>query len=71
MNQSVICADEAPFVNRQRAPAIDAAHPEQRHVFLQPGWWFDLCVGWRTGPVDRAGHTPVHSDIPALIVTGQ
>ena len=71
MNQSVMCADEAPFVNRQRALAIDAAHPEQRHVFLQPGWWFDLCVGWRTGPVDRAGHTPVHSDIPALIVTGQ
>jgi pimeloyl-ACP methyl ester carboxylesterase len=71
MSQSVWCADEAPFVNRQRARALDAAYPEQRHAFLQPAWWFDLCARWPTGPVDRAGHTPVHSDIPTLIVTGQ
>ena len=71
MSQSVLCADEAPFVNRQRARAIDAAHPEQRHVFLQPAWWFDLCARWPTGPVNPAGHTPVHSGIPTLIVTGQ
>ncbi len=71
MTQSVACADEAPFVNRQRALAVDAAHPEQRHVFLQPAWWFDLCARWPTGPANPAGHTPVHSDIPTLIVTGQ
>jgi pimeloyl-ACP methyl ester carboxylesterase len=71
MNQSVMCADEAPFVNRRRAQAIDAAHSEQRHAFVQPGWWFGLCARWPTGPVDRAGHTPVHSVIPTLIVTGQ
>jgi pimeloyl-ACP methyl ester carboxylesterase len=71
MSQSVLCADEAPFVNRQRARAIDAAHPEQRHVFLEPAWWFDLCARWPTVPVDPAAHTPVHSGIPTLIVTGQ
>ncbi len=71
MSQSVLCADEAPFVNRQRARAIGAAHPEQHHVFLQPAWWFDLCARWPTGPVNPAGHTPVHSGIPTLIVTGQ
>ena len=71
MAQSVQCADEAPFVNRQRARALDAAHPEQRHVFLQPAWWFDLCARWPAGPAGPAGHTPVHSTIPALIVTGQ
>jgi pimeloyl-ACP methyl ester carboxylesterase len=71
MSQSVECADEAPFVNRQRARAIDAAHPELRHVFLKPAWWFDLCARWPTGPADPAGHTPVHSAIPTLIVTGQ
>jgi pimeloyl-ACP methyl ester carboxylesterase len=71
MSQSVQCADQAPFVNRQRARAVDAAHPEQRHVYLKPAWWFDLCARWPTGPADRAGHTPVHSPIPTLIVTAQ
>lgn len=72
MSWSVLCADDVPFVDRQRARTIDAAHPEQRHAFLQtPAWWFDLCARWRTGPVNPAGHTPVHSGIPTLIVTGQ
>ena len=71
MAQSVLCADEAPLINRQRARAIDAAHPEQRHALLQPAWWFDLCARWPTGSADPAGHAPVHSDIPTLIVTGQ
>lgn len=71
MSWSVMCADEVPFVNRPRARAIDAAHPEQRHLFLMSAWWFDLFARWPTGPVDPAGHTPVHSAIPTLIVTGQ
>ncbi|GAB3443076.1 hypothetical protein GCM10027517_21040 [Phycicoccus ginsengisoli] len=71
MSQSVSCADEAPFVDRQRAQAIDAAHPEQRHLFTPPAWWFDLCARWPHGPVSQAAHTPVRSDVPTLIVTGR
>ncbi len=71
MNQSVECADEASSVNRPRARAVDAAHPELRHVFLRQAWWFDVCARWPTGPVNPAGHTPVRSAIPTLIVTGQ
>ncbi len=71
MEWSIQCADEVPFVNRQRARANDAAHPEQRHAFVIQDWWSDLCARWPTGPVNPAGHSPVHSGIPTLIVTGQ
>lgn len=68
---SVLCSEELPFNNRDRAAAAAAGlTPELQELFANDvREHFDVCAQWPTQPVNPAETQPVTSDIPALVLS--
>ena len=68
MHNSVVCSEDVPFF------ADDAeARAQRADTFLgeaQISALSALCTEWPRGPVDADLHTPLASDVPALILSG-
>jgi pimeloyl-ACP methyl ester carboxylesterase len=68
---SILCAEEVPFNNRDRANAIVTTLPPD----LQPLFaveireFFDVCAQWPVAPVNPAETQAVTSDVPALVLS--
>ncbi len=68
---SIMCAEELPFNNRDRATAAaDGLSPDLREIFLADiREHFEVCAGWPTPPVNTVETQPVTSDVPALVLS--
>jgi pimeloyl-ACP methyl ester carboxylesterase len=68
MNDTVVCSEDVPFYH------IDAAErAELARTFLgtsQLDGLQAICKVWPHGPVDGDFHQPLHSDVPALLLSG-
>ncbi len=68
MHNSVVCAEDVPFWD---ARTIDRAR--LAGTFLgttQIDGLASMCRIWPRGPVDADFHAPLHSDVPALLLSG-
>jgi pimeloyl-ACP methyl ester carboxylesterase len=68
MNDTVVCSEDVPFYH------VDAQErAELGKTFLgtsQLDGLRAICALWPRGPVDRDFHQPLHSDVPALLLSG-
>jgi pimeloyl-ACP methyl ester carboxylesterase len=69
MQNSVICSEDVPFfaLSDSDRTAISRTYQgaEQLDGFLE------ICKLWPRGPVDADLHSPLHSDIPTLLLSGE
>lgn len=68
---SILCAEEVPFNNRDRATAIvNALPPELQPIFaVEVREFFDVCAQWPTAPANSVETQAVTSDVPALVLS--
>ena len=68
MNNTVVCSEDVPFYH------VDAAQrAELARTFLgtsQLDGLQAICKIWPHGPMDADFHQPLHSDVPALLLSG-
>jgi pimeloyl-ACP methyl ester carboxylesterase len=68
MHNSVVCSEDVPFYDPSH---IDRAALEK--TFLgsnQVDSLIEICKVWPHGPVDSDFHAPLHSNVPALLMSG-
>lgn len=68
MHNSVVCTEDVPFYEPSR---IDRKALDQ--TFLGSGQvdaLIALCKEWPRGPIDADFHAPLHSNVPALLLSG-
>ena len=68
MNNTVVCSEDVPFFH-----ITAAQRARMRHTFLGTAPIHDLealCRLWPRGPVGPDFHAPLHSDVPALLLSG-
>jgi pimeloyl-ACP methyl ester carboxylesterase len=68
MHNSVVCAEDVPFYD---AAAIDRQRLQQTYLGTAAvDGLRDVCQVWPHGPIDPDFHHPLHSDVPALLLSG-
>ena len=68
MHNSVVCAEDVPFFDGAH---IDRAQLEQTYLGTSPvDGLRAVCQVWPRGPIDPDFHAPLHSDVPALLLSG-
>ena len=68
MHNSVVCAEDVPFYNEK---TIDRKLLEQTYLGTSAvDGLRDICQVWPRGPIDKDFHEPLHSDVPALLLSG-
>jgi pimeloyl-ACP methyl ester carboxylesterase len=68
MNDTVVCSEDVPFYSldaQQRAELAKTFLGTSQLDGLQA-----ICRVWPRGPVDPDFHQPLHSDVPALLLSG-
>ena len=69
MQNSVICSEDVPFFGSARVDRAAIARtyqgPDQVDAFQE------VCKLWPHGPVDPDLHSPLNSDIPTLLLSGE
>lgn len=68
MNNTVACTEDIPFYDPKRV-----ARSVLEHTFLgtsQLDALLAVCKIWPHGPIDPDFHAPLHSDVPALLLSG-
>ena len=68
MHNSVVCTEDVPFYAREhidRAALADTFLGTSQLDALQA-----LCADWPTGPIDADLHSPMASQVPALLLSG-
>ena len=68
MNNTVVCSEDVPFFHITAAQRV-----RMRRTFLGTAPIDDLeelCRLWPHGPVGADFHAPLHSDVPALLLSG-
>ncbi|HEU5442244.1 MAG TPA: alpha/beta hydrolase [Steroidobacteraceae bacterium] len=68
MNDTVVCSEDVPFYHvdaEQRAELAKTFLGTSQLDGLQA-----ICAVWPRGPVDPDFHQPLHSDVPALLLSG-
>ena len=69
MQNSVICSEDLPFF---AAAAIDRAALSRTYQGLdQLDALVEICKLWPRGPVDADLHSPLQSDVPTLLLSGE
>jgi pimeloyl-ACP methyl ester carboxylesterase len=69
MQNSVICSEDVPFF---AAAGIDRAALSRTYQGLdQLDAFEEICKLWPRGPMDADLHSPLHSDIPTLLLSGE
>jgi pimeloyl-ACP methyl ester carboxylesterase len=74
MQITVLCHDEIPFNSPETLEAGLEAYPELAPLYKDSFigmLGFEICSGWGAGQADPAVNTPVTSDLPVLIMTGE
>jgi pimeloyl-ACP methyl ester carboxylesterase len=68
MHHSVVCAEDAP----RFADAVDRGALESTTIGpIMVDGMAAICAIWPRGPVDRDFHSPLDSDVPALLLSGE
>ena len=68
MQYSVLCSEDAPFL----AGAIDRAALAKTYQGTdQIDAMLEVCKLWPRGPMDPDLHSPLHSDVPTLLLSGE
>ncbi len=69
MQYSVLCSEDAPFI---AAANIDRAALAKTFLgFDQIDAMLEICKLWPRGPMDPDLHSPLHSDVPTLLLSGE
>ena len=69
MHNAVVCTEDLPFVD---VPAVDRAALAQTYFGAAPlDGLLALCRDWPRGLLDADLKTPLHSDVPALLLSGE
>ena len=69
MHYSVVCSEDVPFYN---AANVDRAALERTYMGTEIIDVFqEVCQLWPKGPVDADLHSPLHSDVPTLLLSGE
>jgi pimeloyl-ACP methyl ester carboxylesterase len=69
MQNTVICSEDVPFFS---ASHIDSAALSRTYQGTdQLDAFQEICKLWPKGPVDADLHSPLHSDIPTLLLSGE
>jgi pimeloyl-ACP methyl ester carboxylesterase len=67
MQYSVLCTEDAPFIG-----AVDRAALRQTYQGSdQIDAMLEVCKLWPRGPMDNDLHSPLHSDVPTLLLSGE
>jgi pimeloyl-ACP methyl ester carboxylesterase len=67
MQESVICSEDAPYIDAPAAPGAAAASGPRG---ADLGALRAICAEWPSGPVDADFHQPFTSAAPALLLSG-
>lgn len=68
MQYSVLCTEDAPFI----AAATDRAALAKTYQGTdQIDAMLEICKLWPRGPMDEDLHSPLHSDVPTLLLSGE
>ncbi len=68
MHNSVVCAEDVPYYDSAK---IDRQRLEQTYLGTAAvDGLRDICQVWPRGPMDKDFHEPLHSDVPALLLSG-
>jgi pimeloyl-ACP methyl ester carboxylesterase len=69
MQYSVLCSEDAPFI---AAAAIDRTALAKTYQGTdQIDAMLEICKLWPRGPMDADLHSPLHSDVPTLLLSGE
>jgi pimeloyl-ACP methyl ester carboxylesterase len=68
MQYSVLCTEDAPFI---AAAADRAALAKTYQGTDQIDAMLEICKLWPRGPMDPDLHSPLHSDVPTLLLSGE
>jgi len=68
MHFAVVCSEDAPRWPQQKIPAAALAATYMGEAFMQG--LQTICDAWPRGIVDEDFNAPLHSDVPALILSG-
>jgi pimeloyl-ACP methyl ester carboxylesterase len=69
MHNSVVCTEDVPFYGAER---IDRARLAQTYLGTsQLDGLERVCQAWPRGPLDPDLHAPLHSAVPALLMSGE
>lgn len=68
---SILCSEEVPFNNRDRATTIDQTLPPELQPVFAIGIreYFDVCAQWPIAPINPVETQAVTSDVPALVLS--
>ncbi|MBV9620195.1 MAG: alpha/beta fold hydrolase, partial [Gammaproteobacteria bacterium] len=66
MHHSVVCAEDVPYYGRLDRGALAATYMGTRQVDALEA----VCQVWPRGPMDADLHAPLHSEVPALLLSG-
>jgi len=69
MQLSVVCSEDEPFFAVARIDRAQLARTYQGTDQIDA--LQELCKVWPRGPVDADLHAPLHSDVPALLLSGE
>jgi pimeloyl-ACP methyl ester carboxylesterase len=68
MQYSVLCSEDAPFI----AADVDRTALAKTYQGTdQIDAMLEICKLWPLGPMDSDLHSPLHSDIPTLLLSGE
>jgi pimeloyl-ACP methyl ester carboxylesterase len=68
MHNSVVCSEDVPFYD---LATVDRTELEKTYLgTAQLDGLRNICSIWPRGPVDKDFHAPLHSDVPALLLSG-
>lgn len=67
MNLSIVCSEDAPFLDDE---TINAANNGSYYEHIETDRIRRFCSFWPAAPVDPNLKQPVHSDVPALLLSG-
>jgi pimeloyl-ACP methyl ester carboxylesterase len=69
MQYSVLCSEDAPFI---AAADVDRAALAKTYQGTdQIDAMLEVCKLWPRGPMDADLHSPLHSDVPTLLLSGE
>jgi hypothetical protein len=67
---SILCRDVEPFVHRAALANLAGDDPAYVEAFAHDPY-LDVCSHWKVAPADPAVSSPVRTDVPSLMFTGQ
>jgi pimeloyl-ACP methyl ester carboxylesterase len=69
MQYSVLCSEDAPFIAAAAIDRIALAKTYQGTDQIDA--MLEICKLWPRGPMDPDLHSPLHSDVPTLLLSGE